>query len=315
MIDVRRLQILRELARCGTIAATAEAVHLTPSAVSQQLAALSKEAGTAMLEPDGRRVRLTTAAELLLAHAHEIFAHLEHAEADLASFRRGQAGTVRLGGFPTSIRGIAVPALRMVAARSGIQVLVVQVGPEDAEDALLARTVDVAITLIPPGSTVDGSDARFEAEHLFDENIDIVLPDDHPLADRAEVALADLADEDWIGLPGGFCWTITMAACAAAGFTPRSVHSVDEDSAVLGLVAAHAGVATIPRLARSRCQTDPVVVRPVADGTLTRRIALRYRAGTAAQPHIAPLLAVLRELGSQPDLLMSDRDAVAARTA
>src|SRR6476469_7209032 len=101
MIDVRKLEILRELDRCGTVAATAEAVHLTASAVSQQLAALSREAGTPMLEPDGRRVRLTAAAEMLLAHAHEIFTHLEHAEADLASFRRGQAGTVRLGGVPT----------------------------------------------------------------------------------------------------------------------------------------------------------------------------------------------------------------------
>lgn len=109
MIDVRRLEILRELARCGTIAATAEAVYLTPSAVSQQMAALSREAGTAMLEPDGRRVRLTAAAQMLLRHAHEIFTHLEHAEADLAAFRRGDAGTVRLGSFPRPSAGSRCP--------------------------------------------------------------------------------------------------------------------------------------------------------------------------------------------------------------
>ena len=104
MIDVRKLEILRELDRCGTIAATALAVHLTPSAVSQQLATLSREAGTPMLEPDGRRVRLTEAAQLLLSHAHQIFTHLEHAESDLAAFRRGDAGTVRLGTFSSAVK-------------------------------------------------------------------------------------------------------------------------------------------------------------------------------------------------------------------
>ena len=137
MIDLRRLELLREFARCGTVAATAEAVFLTPSAVSQQLAALSREVGTPMLEPDGRRVRLTEAAEMLLAHAHEIFTHLEHAEADLAAFRGGRSGTVRLGGFPTSIRAVAVPAIGMVRDRCGIQVRVLQVAAEEAADALL----------------------------------------------------------------------------------------------------------------------------------------------------------------------------------
>ena len=115
MIDVRKLEILRELDRCGTIAATALAVHLTPSAVSQQLAALSREAGTPMLEPDGRRVRLTEAAQLLLSHAHQIFTHLEHAESDLAAFRRGDAGTVRLGTFSSAVKALAVPVISDLA--------------------------------------------------------------------------------------------------------------------------------------------------------------------------------------------------------
>jgi DNA-binding transcriptional LysR family regulator len=139
MIDLRRLEILRELARCGTVAATAEAVHLTPSAVSQQLASLSREVGTAMIEPDGRRVRLTAAAELLLRHAHEIFTHLEHAESDLARFRDGAAGTVRLGAFATAIRGLAAPLLRTMEAASGLRIEIVQVDPEDTVDALLGR--------------------------------------------------------------------------------------------------------------------------------------------------------------------------------
>ena len=137
MIDVRKLEILRELDRCGTIAATAAAVHLTPSAVSQQLATLSREAGTPMLEPDGRRVRLTEAAQLLLSHAHQIFTHLEHAESDLAAFRRGDAGTVRLGTFSSAVKAIAVPVISDLATRTKLRVEIREVEPEDALDALL----------------------------------------------------------------------------------------------------------------------------------------------------------------------------------
>ena len=147
MIDVRKLEILRELDRCGTIAATALAVHLTPSAVSQQLATLSREAGTPMLEPDGRRVRLTEAAQLLLSHAHQIFTHLEHAESDLAAFRRGDAGTVRVGTFSSAVKALAVPLISDLATRSRLRVEIREVEPEEAIDALLSRTVDVSMTL------------------------------------------------------------------------------------------------------------------------------------------------------------------------
>jgi DNA-binding transcriptional LysR family regulator len=315
MIDVRRLEILREFARCGTVAATAEAVHLTASAVSQQLAALSREAGTPMLEPDGRRVRLTAAAEMLLAHAHEIFTHLEHAEADLAAFRAGHAGTVSLGGFPTSIRALAVPAISAVADRSGVRVRVMQVAAEEAADALLAREIDVAMTLVRPGTAIGGLDPRLTAEHLLDDILDLVLPVEHPLAGQREVELAKLSDADWVGFTGGYCWQVTEAACARAGFAPRVVHVADDDSAVMALVSAGDGVATVPRLAQAPKYLDPVVVRPVAGPPPIRRIAMQYRAGTAAQPHIAPLLAVLRELAAKPWVLLHTEPMAGERTA
>ncbi len=159
MIDLRRLEILRELDRCGTIAATAEAVHLTASAVSQQLATLSREAGTPMLEADGRRVRLTAAAQLLLRHAHEVFTHLEHAESDLAAFRRGDAGVVRLGAFPTAIRGVAVPVIAALQG-SKLEVQIREVQPEHAVDALLGRSVDMALTLTGSAEVLGADDPR-----------------------------------------------------------------------------------------------------------------------------------------------------------
>jgi DNA-binding transcriptional LysR family regulator len=297
MIDLRRLEILRELARCGTVAATAEAVHLTPSAVSQQLASLSREVGTAMIEPDGRRVRLTAAAELLLRHAHEIFTHLEHAESDLAKFRDGDAGTVRLGAFATAIRGLAAPMLSMLERRSGLRVEILQVDPEETADSLLARKVDVALTLTAGPSVIGADDPRLESWHVIDDVLDVVLPLDHPLAGDDEIHLADLAADDWIlGMTGSSCWIVAHDACARAGFAPRTRHQAEVYTGFVALVAAGAAVGLLPRLAQGPFRNEPIVIRPIAGPPVARRIEVQYRAGTANQPHIAPVLAALREV-------------------
>ncbi|MTD13586.1 LysR family transcriptional regulator [Nakamurella sp. YIM 132087] len=299
MIDVRRLQLLRELDRCGTIAATAAAVHLTPSAVSQQLAALSKEAGVPMLEPDGRRVRLTAAAQLLLSHAHQVFSHLEHAEADLAAFRRGDAGTVRLGAFATAISALAVPAMADLARDSRLEVHIRETQPEGATDALMARAVDVAVTLTGIEGSVNEEDPRIAVSRLMDDKLDIALPADHPLAQGSdEVSLDDLAEENWIlNVPGTPCWKIAVAACARTGFSPRVRHHADDFTGVLALIAAGAGVGVIPRLAGHSLPTAHVVIKPISGPHApVRRLGLQYRAGTERQPHIAPLLEVLHRV-------------------
>jgi DNA-binding transcriptional LysR family regulator len=299
MIDVRKLEILRELDRCGTIAATAQAVHLTPSAVSQQLAALSKETGTAMLEPDGRRVRLTEAARLLLGHAHAIFTHLEHAQSDLAAFRRGDAGTVRLGTFSSAIKGIAVPVLSDLATRTRLRVELREVEPEDAFDGLLSRHVDLSMVLSGDTHLPGSDDARVVCEHLLDDVMDVALPFDHPMADRPEIDLADLADADWImATPGVPCHQLTWDACNRSGFAPRARHYADEFMGLVGLVAAGHGVGLLPRLAQPEFTNEPIVLRPVAGEPPIRRIGVQIRAGTADQPHIAPVLESLRRVAA-----------------
>ncbi len=300
MIDVRKLEILRELDRCGTITATAAAVHLTPSAVSQQLAALSREAGTPMLEPDGRRVRLSEAATLLLSHAHQIFTHLEHAESDLAAFRRGDAGTVRIGTFSSAVKAIAVPLISDLATQSRLRVEIREVDPERAMDALLARTVDVSMTLASSDLLPGQDDQRLRTEHLFDDVMDVALPFDHALADREEIELADLADADWIlAQPGVPCWQLTKDACERAGFVPRARHYADEFIGVVGLIAAGHGVGLLPRLAQPDFVNEPIVLRPVAGISPVRRIGAQIRAGTADQPHIAPVLQALRRISAE----------------
>lgn len=293
MIDLRRLEILRELDRCKTVAATAVAVHLTPSAVSQQIASLAREAGTPMVEPDGRRIRLTAAAQILLAHAHAVFTHLEHAESELTAYRRGDAGTVRLGVFSSAISAIVMPALAELALNSRIRVEIHEVSDEGGADALLARSVDLNLTLTAMNTLRGSADPRVGGEHLLSDALDVCLPAGHRLAGDRDVDLADLAGDDWItSPPGSTCWQIAEAACSDAGFAPRIRHQVSEFAALTALVAAGFGVALLPRLAQ-RYAGDALAVRPARGTTPVRSVGVRYRSGTAGQPHIAPLLASL----------------------
>src|SRR3954451_18855504 len=125
MVDLRRLRALRAVADHGTLAAAADALHLTPSAVSQQLSGLERDVGHPLLEPSGRSVRLTPAAHVLLGHADALFAQLERMEGDLAAQGRTARGELRLGGFPTALAGLLAPAaqaLRKTAPQVNIRV-------------------------------------------------------------------------------------------------------------------------------------------------------------------------------------------------
>src|SRR5579859_529970 len=139
MVELRRLRALRELADRGTIAAAAEALHLTPSAVSQQLSALEAEVGQPLLIPNGRTVRLTPAAEAVLRHADALFSELERMDATLAALAGGEQGRVRIGSFATGIRGLIVPALRILRERCPGIALVVHDVESPEVFRLLAR--------------------------------------------------------------------------------------------------------------------------------------------------------------------------------
>ncbi|MCL2534363.1 MAG: LysR family transcriptional regulator, partial [Nocardiaceae bacterium] len=137
MLDLRKLRLLRELAHRGTIAAVAEALSYTPSAVSQQLAALEREAGRSLLTRTGRRVTLTPAGALLVEHTEAILAGVERAEAALAANAPGLSGSVRLGAFPTALRTVVLPAMLEIGrAEPDLQLTVTEVDPADVPDRL-----------------------------------------------------------------------------------------------------------------------------------------------------------------------------------
>ncbi|MBT2470402.1 LysR family transcriptional regulator [Streptomyces sp. ISL-66] len=146
MLDVRRLRLLRELARRGTIAAVAEALSFSASAVSQQLGVLEREAGLPLLERTGRRVRLTPAGQNLVVHAEAVLELLEQADADLAEARGGLAGALRIGSFPTATRAIVPAALITLARRHPrLEPMVSETDPAAVAHALRAGDLDVAL--------------------------------------------------------------------------------------------------------------------------------------------------------------------------
>ncbi|WP_338898579.1 LysR family transcriptional regulator [Streptomyces sp. TG1A-60] len=295
MIDVRRLRILRAVADHGTVTAAAAALYLTPSAVSQQLAALESETGQRLLERNGRGIRITATGEILLVHANAILAQLERAEAELAAYTSGAAGEVTIASFATGIALVLAPAITELAISApGIRIRVRDAEGDESLPMVLDGEADVAVAVEYRGAPRE-DDERLVRVPLYSEAFDAVLPVGHRLAGAGKVRVADLADEPWIGpYPGNPCHDVVVLACEYAGFQPRLQHSSDDFRAVVALAGAGAGVALVPRSALRATELTGVVVRPVDDVTVTRRVFATVRRGAEEHPLIRPVLEALR---------------------
>jgi DNA-binding transcriptional LysR family regulator len=296
MIDVRRLQVLQELNRQGTVNAAAGALHLTPSAVSQQLAALSRELGCQVTEKDGRNLRITPAGQVLLGHADQISAQMEALKGDLERHHLGEVGLVRIGAFQTAARQIVVPAAaRLAATHDRLEVELNQIDAPRSLQDLTAGRLDIALTVeyvdSPPTT-----DVRFSRVPLLQDEFRALLPAGHRFAGRRSIALADLRDEPWIGsLPGSPCHFVTMAACAAAGFAPRVRHHIDDWAITIDLVGAGLGVGMIPGLAHPAPRDDVAIVA-LAGRPAARNIVAFTRRGTEESPTIARVLSAMHDV-------------------
>ncbi|WP_033341133.1 LysR family transcriptional regulator [Catenuloplanes japonicus] len=296
MIDVRRLHILRAVADHRTVTAAAAALYLTPSAVSQQLTALEQETGHRLVERGAKGVRLTPAGEILLAHTNTVLAQLERAEAELSAFSSGAAGPVTIAAFATAIGQVVAPAMiRLSATAPGIRIRVQDAEGDASLPMVLDRQVDVAVAVEYRGAP-PADDPRLTHVPLYAEPFDAVLPTTHRLAGSAEIPLADLAKDPWIGQhPGNPCHDVVVMACENAGFQPLLAHSSDDFRAVVALAGADAGVALVPRSALRGTDLTAVVVRPVDGIAPTRRVFAAVRRGAEDHPLIRPVLEALRE--------------------
>jgi DNA-binding transcriptional LysR family regulator len=245
MLDIRKLRMLAELDRLGTIAAVARELRLTAPGVSMQLAALEREVGIPLTERTGRGVALTPAGRLLAQHGADIVDRLSVAEMEATALRDGAAGTYRVAAFPSAVRTIVADAWGALLgdSDSGIRLSVVELEPRDAVAALAAGEVELAVThsysnaseSVPRGMTA----TRVATEPVW-------------LATRVEgdtAALADFATDGWIVPHRDLaCYEMIQRACGLAGFEPRVVAEATDFAAQLALVAAGVGVALVPKL-------------------------------------------------------------------
>ncbi|MEU6140428.1 LysR family transcriptional regulator [Streptomyces sp. NPDC047081] len=295
MIDLRRLHVLRAVSHYGTVTAAARALHFTPSAASQQIRQLARDLGVDLLEPQGRGVRLTPAAESLLAHADAIAARWEQAELDLRADHRDPAGPLRVSGFAAAVSVLLAPmAARLQKRHRRLSVRIQEVGVPESFDLLFEGATDLAIVEATPHNP-PLSDARFDQQPLLDDPFDLVVPEDHALAGRARVDLADAAHEQWIApVPESPCRTHVMSACGEAGFSPDVVHHAVEWNVTAHLVASGLGVALIPRLAHLTPHLP--IARVQCTGNPHRRLLTCTRRGGRELPAVAAALGELREL-------------------
>jgi DNA-binding transcriptional LysR family regulator len=307
MLDVRRIRLLHELSLHGTIAATAQAAHLSGPAVSQQLATLEREAGVPLLERAGRTLRLTAAGSLLVEHAEVILGGLAAAEADLAALRAGGRGTVRVAAFPSAARALLPSVWRGLRETAGgvPDLRLVELEPDAATDVLRRGEADVAIvhaySLLPRDVP-----AGCQSHRLMDDPVWLALSagdaDDLGLAPGDPVDLALLADARWL-LPGPetSCHELTRRACGAAGFVPHPVAVATDFSVLTALAAAGAGVALVPALALPAYLEDDLRLHPLTD-PIARAVSALTRAGESRQPHLALVLGAFRAAarGAEP---------------
>ncbi|MFC4606019.1 LysR family transcriptional regulator [Rhodococcus kronopolitis] len=289
-MDVERLRLLRELADRGTVVATAVAMNLTPSAVSQQLKVLAREAGVPILEPDGRRVRLTAAGQALVLRAEDVLAALDRATAEMDSYRGSPRGRVRVALFPSGA-ALMLPGLLRRLAGSGVDVEAQDVDePASAVPQLLAD-FDVILTHRDERAPTVAS-PRVRIEQLMREPIDLVLWPGHPLAGRAGVELDELAEESWISVRGGFPVDDVLESVAAAtGVRPRVVQRINDFRVIEELVAAGHGVALMPRHAVAH----PGLVHTHLAGIRAARIYdLATRPAAADRPAVEAVLDAFR---------------------
>jgi DNA-binding transcriptional LysR family regulator len=292
MMDVRRLRLLLELSHRGTITAVADALAYTPSAVSQQLAALEREAGVPLLEHMGRKVALTAAGTILAGYAESIVAVLEEASAALAATRDRPAGPLRIGAFPTAARTVLPPALVTLGRdHPALDLMVTELDPVAVPDALRTGALDVALTFAYDYVPAQ-PDPALDIEPLLEETVYLAT------VDPARISIGDWHDTPWIaGSPDTLCHIMTVRACEASGFTPRIRHYADDFATVLALVAAGQGVSLIPQLGATNVPAG-VVLTPLA---FRRRTRIAYRKGTRGHPVVSAFTdAIRRSTGIHP---------------
>jgi DNA-binding transcriptional LysR family regulator len=303
-MDVERLRLLRDFAERGTVQATAEALSLTPSAVSQQLKRLQREAGVELLEPQGRRVRLTEAGRVLVARADEILAALEQAHADMDAFRTKPRGAVRVAMVP-SAAAMLLPNLIAEASAIGVDVIARDVDHPAARTPELLVEHDVVVVDRDERDTATWG-ASYKATFLLREPLDLLLRPDHHLAGNVSIALHELAHCPWISVEiGRMVDDVLRSLAVISGVQPRIIQRINDFRVVEELVLSGVGIALLPRYAPT---VRELIRKPVDGINVARRVEAVTRTGTAKRPAIAAVIDILTRVADRAATRNPDED-------
>jgi DNA-binding transcriptional LysR family regulator len=299
MLDVRRMRVLREVAQRGSFSAAADSLAYTQSAVSQQIAALEREAGTRLVERNARGVRLTDAGRALVEHADAILARLADAEAELEAIAGVRGGRLRMAAFPSA--GATIMPEAIARFRDRHPAVELSLEPADPEPALVKlRAGEVDLVLDITGALRPPREDGIERLHLLDDPMYVALPVGHPLANKRNLSLEELAEESWILGTTGSCpdASIFLHSCQIAAFEPHVTFNSDDYFAIQGFVAAGVGASFIPDLALISVRDD-IVVRSLGPRPPARVVWAATLKDSFNSPARQAMLDILVEVGAE----------------
>jgi DNA-binding transcriptional LysR family regulator len=293
-VDLRRLELLLELSRLGSMRAVADVMHVSTSTVSQQLAVLSREAGAPLVEPDGRRVRLTPAGRRLADHAVAILAAVEAARVDLDPSAT-PAGVLRVASFATGIRDALLPVVRVLSAEHpDVRVQIHEHEPPEAFELLAGDAVDLALTYdynLAPATF----DRALVAHPLWHRAWGLAVPSGRRASGTAADVFARFANDDWIVASRNVAdGDVVRTLASMAGFAPRITHEADSLELVQDLVLAGLGVGLLPASGMAR---RGISVLRLHEPEVTLRSYAVARRGRTDWPPLALVLRLLAHSG------------------
>ncbi|MGW2540172.1 LysR family transcriptional regulator [Kitasatospora sp. NPDC001574] len=283
MLELRQFQVLRAIAREGSLAAAARSLHYSQPTIAHHLAAIESHFGAPLVHRGPRGVHLTEVGQLVLRHAEAVLGRVGLVEQEVRALIEQGAKSLRAATFPTAGALLLPPALRQLA-REGVKVSLVEGELPTVVEALRTGDVQIALVYSQPGEPLD-LDEEFVLHPLLDDPLLLALPADHPLAGLDRVPLGRLRDAGWIMGAGDRdpCDRVLTWACAQQGFEPVRVMRTDDYGMLKGFVAAGIAVALIPRLALTGHESElDIVIRSVDGPPLARRISVAMLRSTVS---------------------------------
>ena len=299
MLDLHRLRLLQEFAARGSIAKTASVLGYTPSAVSQQLAALEREAGIALLDRSARRAELTDAGRRLAGHAERILAMVEEAETDLSAQAQEPAGRVVVTAFPSAAVAFAPALARSLRTHPSLALVLRQTQAREGLRQVRSGEVDVAIVddwTSRLAEEIETGGSILTCYHLIRDRLALVVPRAHRAADPGQpVDLRALRFDPWLAAPAGESSRQAVdRLLAAVGVAPQVLSEFEGMSTIVSLVARGIGIAILPRLAVAAGERR-VAVRELPHGLdLARDIHAVARTASVRRPSVAVIVSALR---------------------